>query len=264
MLMYHSSSTPSSPNSGQSAPMDESESESDAAPAEEVGDKYPLEGKFVNNADKAKIMAMPEINREELLAERAHDVERERQTRALRLLLKAREEETKKQNKRKAGAADLDDNNRKTSRQRTKIGGGKVGEASSGIDSLKRARAEKSDRMRRRDENKDNHKESRYDNHSDQDDDQQSELEWADGRDDRKSKSPEYQDAQPADLYDIERIRVGRSGFAQVCFYPGMEEALTGCFTRVVVGRDEATGGNIYRMGLIKGNCLRTSLLGVC
>ena len=233
--------------------MDESDSESGEEATFDEGEKYPLEGRFINNADKARIMAMPEINREELLAERAHDVERERQTRALRQLLKKREDDSKKQDKkRKAGAADLDDT-RKTSRQRTKLGGGKVGEASTGIDSLKRARAEKNDRQRRRDEDKDRYKDRRFDDQSDHEADHESDVEWDDGKNKRKSKSPEYRDAQPADLHDIERIKVGRNGFAQVCFYPGMAEALTGCFTRVVVGRDETTGGNIYRLGLIKG-----------
>jgi hypothetical protein len=105
--------------------MDQSDSESDADPAfdDDDGDRYPLEGKYRNASDKAEIMAMPEIKREELLAERAQEVERDRQNRALRQLLNAREADAKKQDKkRKAGAADLDENQRKTSRQRTKLG----------------------------------------------------------------------------------------------------------------------------------------------
>jgi RNA polymerase-associated protein RTF1 len=238
--------------------MDESDSESDASPAfDDEGDRYPLEGKFMNSADKAEIMAMPEIKREELLAERAQEVERERQTRALRQLLNAREAETKKQDKkRKAGAADLDENNRKTSRQRTKLGGGKVGEASTGIDSLKRARAEKNDRQRRRDEDKERHKDRRavHEEYSDADADGDSEVEWDDGKSkNKKSQSPEFRDAQPADLQDIERVRVGRTRFAMVCFYPGFDEAIAGCFVRISVGADKETGHNIYRMALIKG-----------
>jgi RNA polymerase-associated protein RTF1 len=142
--------------------MDESDSATDAAGMYDDGDTYPLEGKFMNSTDKAEIMAMPEIKREELLAERAQEVERDRQNRALRQLLKTREADIKKSDKkRKATAADLDENQRKTSRQRTKLGGGKVGEASTGIDSLKRARAEKTDRQRRRDEDKERNKDRR-------------------------------------------------------------------------------------------------------
>jgi RNA polymerase-associated protein RTF1 len=238
--------------------MDESDSESDASPAfDDGGDKYPLEGKFMNSADKAEIMAMPEIKREELLAERAQEVERERQTRALRQLLNARDAETKKQDKkRKAGEADLDEKNRKTSRQRTKLGGGKVGESSTGIDSLKRARAEKNDRQRRREEDKERYKDRRpaQDDDEDPDADGESELEWAENKAKKKSRSPEYRDAQPAELHDLERVRVGRTRFAMVCFYPGFDEAITGCFTRISIGADKETGHYIYRMALIQGN----------
>lgn len=236
--------------------MDESDSESDAGAAFDDGDKYPIEGKFMNAADKAEILAMPEIKREELLAERAQEVERDRQNRALRQLLSAREAESKKlDKKRKAGAADLDENQRKTSRQRTKLGGGKVGEASTGIDSLKKARAEKNDRQRRRDEDKEKHRDRRaVHDESDLDAEGESEPEWDDGKSrNKKSKSPDYRDAEPAGLHDIERVRVGRSRFAMVCFYPGFDEAITGCFVRISVGIDKESGQNIYRMALIKG-----------
>src|SRR5271168_4350733 len=104
--VFHNRS--SSPNSLKSAPMDESDSDSDVGQANvyEEGDRFPLEGKFMNASDKAEIMAMPEIKREELLAERAQQVERDRQNRALRQLLNAREAGNKKQDKkRKAGTA---------------------------------------------------------------------------------------------------------------------------------------------------------------
>ena len=241
-----------------SAPMDESDSESDAPGMEEVGDRYPLEGKFINAKDKNEIMAMPEVKREELLAERAAQLDLDRQNRALRQILKSRDAQNKSQDKkRKAGAADLDENQRKTSRQRTKLGGGKVGEASTGIDSLKRARAEKDDRQRRRDADKE-HRNDRRDNESfsEADADGDSELEWDKPKPkSKKSASPDYRDAEPASLADIERVRVGRSRFAMVCFYPGFDEAITGCFVRISVGIDKEKGANIYRMAMIKGMC---------
>lgn len=240
--------------------MDESDSDSDPSPATmyEDGDRYPLEGKFLDEADKVHIMAMPEIKREEILAERAQQVERDRQNRALRQLLNAREAGNKKQDKkRKAGTADLDESHRKTSRQRTKVGGGRVGEASAGIDNLKRARAEKDDRQRRRQEDKDRNKERQgnvHEDYTDADADGESEVEWDDGKTKtRPSPSPDTRDAQPADLRDVERVRVGRTQFAMVCFYPGFNEAITGCFVRVNVGPDRDTGEMVYRMGTIKG-----------
>jgi len=257
---YHQrSSGDESSASLQSAPMSESEMESDAPGMYNEADRYPLEGKYMNAADKAEILALPEIKREALLAERAQEIERDRQNRALKALLNAREVETKKQEdkKRKAGAADLEDSQRKTSRQRTKVGGGKVGETTTGIDSLRKARAEKNDRQRRRDEDKEKNKDRRShrDDYSDQDAEGESEVEWDDGKSKNKkrSASPDYRDAEPAGLGDIERVRVGRSRFAMVCFYPGFDEAITGCFVRISVGLDKETGQNIYRMAIIKG-----------
>ncbi|KAM3075056.1 RNA polymerase-associated protein rtf1 [Clarireedia jacksonii] len=251
------SSGDESVHSERSAPMDESDSDSDGGDFQDDVDRYPLEGKFMNAADKAAVMAMTEVEREQVLAERAHEIERDRQNRALRQLLSARDAENKRADKkRKAGSAELDDNHRKTSRQRTKLGGGKVGEASTGIDSLKRARAEKNDRQRRRDEDKERHRDSRRDAHddsSDADADGDSEVEWDAGKSKKKSASPDYRDAEPAVLYDIERVRVGRSRFALVCFYPGFEEAITGTFVRISIGIDKETNQNLYRMGLVKG-----------
>ncbi|RKF73705.1 RNA polymerase-associated protein RTF1 [Golovinomyces cichoracearum] len=250
------SSGNSSPSSLRSAPMDESDSESDVAAefAEDI-DKYPVEGKFIDSADKAKIMAMPEIDREQILADRATEVERERQSRLMKQILKSREAGMKKSDKkRKASTADIEGDFRKGSRQRTKLGGGKVGETSSGIDSLKRARAEKTDRQRRRDEDKDRNRDEGAYSHSDDDADRGSEGEWDQGRSKKeRSVSPVYRDSKPAELHDYEKVRVGRSRFAMVCFYPGFEEAITGCYVRISIGLDKTTGQNIYRMALIKG-----------
>lgn len=244
--------------------MDQSDSDSDAGAYQDDDDKYPIDGKFMSAADKANIMSMPEIKREEILAERAQEVERDRQNRALKQLLKAREADSKQQDKkRKAGAADLDPDQRKTSRQRTKPGGGKAGESSSGFDNLKRARAEKNDRQRRRDEDRERDKDRRptQDHQSSREASAESEVEWDVPSKNKKSKSPDHRDTEPVTLHDIERTRVGRSRFAMVCFYPGFDEAITGCFVRISIGQDKETGANIYRMALIKGMVKHFELL---
>lgn len=243
--------------------MDESDSESDAGDMYEQGELFPYEGKFTDAADKAEIMAMPEIKREEILADRAQQQERDRQNRALRQLMlhrNAREAGNKdKSKKRKAATALEDESQRKTSRQRTKVGGGRVGEASSGIDSLKRARAEKKDRQTRRQEDKDRYGDRTAANgaYSEGEESEHSEVEWDDTKQ-RRSLSPAIKDALPADLRDVERVRVGRSQFALVCFYPGFETAITGCFVRVNVGASPDTGATVYRMGIIKGSAHRS------
>jgi RNA polymerase-associated protein RTF1 len=237
--------------------MDESESDSDNGPAMfDDGDRYPLEGKFMNASDKAEILAMPEIKREEILAERSTEMERDRQNRALRQLLHAREAEQKRgDKKRKASGVDLDENQRKTSRQRTKVGGGRVGEASSGIDSLKRARDEKADRLKRRKEDLERNGGHRASNHDQSDDDagEDSELEWDDGKPKHGRSASPPTHSPPCELSDVHKVSIGRTKFAKLCFYPGFEEAYAGGFVRISVGADKETGDNVYRMAQING-----------
>ncbi|KAI0402259.1 hypothetical protein F4802DRAFT_608881 [Xylaria palmicola] len=262
------SSIPASPAaSDESAPMDESDSESDSfpvshAPTSKVEDesqlKYPVEGIYASEAEKEEILAMPELEREQLIAKRQEEIDRERQNTLLRRLLQVNKQESSlSAKKRKASNAELEDGQRKTSRQRTKIGGSKVGETSAGIASLRRARAEKSDRQRRREEDRERNKGklSTRDSTHDDDDDARSDVEWASnyGRKLSKSPTPEKRDAPLADLRDFERVRLSRSRFAEVCFYPGFDDAITGCYCRVAVGPKRDTGETEYQMGVIKG-----------
>ncbi|KAI2640173.1 hypothetical protein GGS21DRAFT_505548 [Xylaria nigripes] len=258
------SSIAASPVSDESAPMDESDSESDSLPVshtanhkmeeeEEVEPKYPFEGIYASEAEKDEISAMPELEREQLIAKRKEDNDRERQNILLRQLLH-KQENNQSLKKRKAGTADLEDGQRKTSRQRTKIGGSKVGETSAGIASLRRARAEKSDRQRRREEDRERTKGRVPIRDSIHDDDVHSDAEWAGnyGRKSSKSMTPEKRDAPLADMRDFERVRLSRSRFAEVCFYPGFDSAITGCYCRVAVGPNRDTGESEYQMGVIK------------
>ena len=241
---HHRSSAPSSPNSLDSAPMDESDSDSDAPQSksrDDEGSKYPVEGLFMSHAEKAEIMAMREFEREQILAERKEEKERMRQNALLRQLVTNQENEEKKHKKRKASAADLEDGQRKTSRVRK--------ETSSALDTLKRARAEKSERMRRRDERKERSPSFRID---DADASGDSDVEWA-GPSKHKSRSPEIKEVPLAEFRDVERVRVGRSRFAEVCFFPGFDETITDCYVRINVGPDPDTRENVYRMAVIKG-----------
>ncbi|KAK7975681.1 hypothetical protein PG989_014144 [Apiospora arundinis] len=234
--------------SQESAPMDESDSEAgspagnNTAMFDDEENKYPHEGMFASEQEKEDIMGMREVERESILAERMQTIERHRQNRLLRQLVGDNDKKAAK--KRKANDAELEDAQRKTSRQRTKIGGNKVGETSSGIESLRRARAEKNDRQRRLAEDRERNKDKRTSFSRDSPDDDRdgdSDFDWDQG-------------GTPAELRDIERVRLSRSRFAQVCFFPGFEDALTGCFVRVSIGPDnrDPRGGNVYRMAVIK------------
>ncbi|KIX07193.1 uncharacterized protein Z518_01846 [Rhinocladiella mackenziei CBS 650.93] len=243
-----------SPHS-ESASMSQSDSEAGFSPA---ADKpiFPYEKLYYDAADKARIQAKPEIEREEILAQRSEQVERHEQDLTLRRLVAARaKEEAKKaaKNKRKASAADLDDTQRKSTRQRTKVGGGRVGEASSAIEAYKLQRAEKN--LREEQRKKDGlarRAASPRDDDNDADAEGESDNDYDDRKIKRRSPTPPKDDPV-AELADIQRARVGRDNFAQVCYTPGFEEAITDCYARVCLGPGRNPGVNEYRLCLIKG-----------
>ncbi|KAG5918037.1 hypothetical protein E4U42_007013 [Claviceps africana] len=248
------SSTPSSPNSLASAAMDESDSDAEpatrrtaaatttaaaAAATTEEDSKYPVDGLFMSEAEKAEIMAMREVEREQILEERTTEIERQRQNRLLRQMVENEERKTVKK-KRSADAADLEDAQRKPMRQRT-------GKAETAMDSLRRARAEKA---KRREDNNSRGREyspGRRDSDGAESDDDF-------GR--ARSRTPEKEEEKEApapELKDFERVRLGRNEFAQVCFTPGFESAITGCYIRIALGPHPETGVEQYRMAVIKG-----------
>ncbi|KAJ5115102.1 hypothetical protein NUU61_000861 [Penicillium alfredii] len=234
-----------------------SESESDAgksATDDEDRPIFPYDKLYYSAQEKRDVMAMPEIQREELLSERAQQVDRHNQDLALRRLLASRERDEARaaaKAKRKAGSAGLDDSQRKSSRQKTTLGGRKVGETSGAIEAYKRQREQKGkrDELRRRDPVPSGRR-SRSKTSTDEDADAESDVDL----DDRVNRSPSApKDEPPAELREIQRARVGRSNFAQVCFYPGFENAITGCYARINIGPNTETNQNEYRLCLITG-----------
>ncbi|KAI5462566.1 hypothetical protein BGZ63DRAFT_354274 [Mariannaea sp. PMI_226] len=242
------SSAPGSPNSLESAPMDESDSDTEPArnrtAAANEDEKYPVDGMYVSQAEKEEIMAMREVEREQIIADRLSEIERQRQNRLLRQMVSNVENEERKQvkKKRSADTADLEDGDRRASRQRTS------GKGESAMDSLRRARAEKARRREDHERRKDGYSPRGRDSREPED----SEDEF--GR--RRSRSPADEaprDEPPAELRDYERVRLGRNEFAQVCLTPGFEAAITGCYIRIALGPHPETGIEQYRMAAIKG-----------
>lgn len=234
--------------------MDESSSEGEAdAPADDDDDiPYPLDGKFKDEADKARIQSLSQLEQEKILSERADDSLRRQQQIQLRQKIKEQEREKERlegRNKRKAAAADLDDESRRATRPKTK--------RDEAMESLKRSRENNRKReVTRRLPTSRSHSPGS----SDKDAEGESEVEW----DDRPRTTGGSREEPLAEMHDIEHIRVGRSRFAECCFFPGFEEAITGCFVRVCVGTDR-DGRPLYRMALIKGLAsLDTTLDRLC
>ncbi|KAB8342945.1 hypothetical protein FH972_022541 [Carpinus fangiana] len=219
-----------------------SESESERAPSADADDEsvlFPLEGKFMSESDRVEIMGLPEIRREEILAERAQQMEEQRISMKLRQRAQAQEKEDAKaaeRQKRKAAAVDLDESPRKAARPRTK--------ASEALDQLKKSRADKAERARTGETMSKSKTDQLFDN-----DEEESEVEFDEGQ----PRTPAATVDESASVKDFARIVVGRSNFTDVCYTPGYENAVSGCFIRVCIGPDAQQSGKLtYRLYQIK------------
>lgn len=234
--------------------MDQSDSEASPGDLDDESPLYPIEGKFRSEADRADIMAMTEIEREEILAERAHEVEKRLQDLQLRKILQQRKREeaaNDKSRKRK-----VDDAGLKSSQKGTRKRPG-----NSVLDQYREQRQMKNDQKARGEERRrEQRSPSRDDADSDRDAEGESEVEW-------DSKPAVSREEPSAELKDFERVRVGRSNFAKVCFYPTFATTIKGCYCRVSIGVNKETGEPQYRMAQIKGVpciCPNLSLLLHC
>ena len=223
---------------------DDDDAETQEPVVEKEAPLFPIEGKFHSEKDKADIMSMPELQREQVLADRAAEAERKKQDATLRQLREARqkaEAQAADLKKRKATVADLDDTPRKTTKAKTK--------ATENLEAYKRQREQRNEQRRRNEDRKAGDYESpvREQEDSDRDAEGEKDVEW-----DEPKARPAAKNEPQSEMRDYERVRVGRTNFAKVCFDPGFDEAITGCFTRVCIGPDKGSGKTVYRMCQIK------------
>ncbi|KAF1977340.1 plus-3-domain-containing protein [Bimuria novae-zelandiae CBS 107.79] len=218
--------------------MDESDSDrEDEPPAREAGVLYPLEGQFIDQRDKQRIMALPQLEREEILGARAEEVSRINFQNELQKRAALNNNSNKK---RKAGSEEPEDA-RKSSRQVKP-------KRNAALDAYTLAREQKGQQRQRDDDRRrDRHRSGSPggDGGSDVDAEGEEDVDW-----DNEPKSPEQQDL-PVTLRDVESIRIGRGFFSKVCFWPGFDEAMNGAFGRVGVGQQR--GQTVYKMAQIKG-----------
>ena len=227
-----------------------SESDRESSPGSDKATLYPLEGKYLNQKDRDEILALPEIEREAILADRAAVVERRQQDNVLKTLYKRYQEPeaSQKEKKRKVGDAKLEDGERKSSRQRTTLGGRKVGETSGALEAYKAQREKKGqlDEQRKLDaaDRKAGIHRRRSQSPGSDDAHGDSDVEWDVGPSKEEPKAPID---EPAELDDFNRVLIRRENFAEVCFYPGFDVAMKDCYIRVLVREDR------YVMAKIQG-----------
>lgn len=223
--------------------MDESDSDRDDDVPERNADvPYPLEGKYMDETDKRRIMGLSQLEREEILGQRAEEMSRANfQAELARRAITAQNDR-----KRKADSEEPDDATHKSSRPKVQP------RKNEKLEAYKREREQRGQQRQRQDDRRNGRRRSSSadrDAGSDLDADGESDVEW----DDRVPEK--VREEQPATLRDFESVRVGRGFFSEVCFHPGFEEAMTGTFGRVGVGQDSQRR-TLYKMAQIKGMCI--------
>lgn len=180
-----------------------------------VQDLYPLEGKYKDQADMQKLLAMEEIDREAVLAERAAQIERAQQDRHLRNLLKSRNAADKAN-----GLAAGGSSTRRSARTKSMPKKNEETTKRGKLEELKKTREERSTRAAgsgRLDRGDDDGPKRR----SIADEDE----EKAGFAEDLYIGSKEEREIQ---VSDVNRARIGRTGLGKLCDYPGFEEAVRG------------------------------------
>lgn len=177
--------------------------EDDAAPL-----AYPLEGKYKDHADKQQLLAMTEVEREEILAERQAEMDRLQQDRHLRNLLKQKEKDN-----------GVVVSTRTSARVKSKpksnaqaIRGGKLDEIKRDREERKRNKVGPSSRG---DGNEDSGR-------------RRSLLSDDDEEGDKIRSAEERKEEREITLQDMNRLKIGRKDFAKLCDYPRFEECTQG------------------------------------
>ncbi|KAF9363730.1 hypothetical protein BGX34_003458 [Mortierella sp. NVP85] len=225
---------------------DDDDDDDDEGPVDEYDDDY-----FGDAKDRAELMAMPEVDREQVLFERAKKRTQLLDHRQVARRLK-RQEEANRNSKKGSSSAGRDSARRSTRAKDSKAGSTKALADLKKAQERKRARRSHSPEKRRRAGSEDYSDKSRSSS-SDEDVDYDSEP------DKKKSKSVAR---KPAGLEDLNNIRLGRDRLEKWCYSPFFKDTVVGCFVRLSLGPD-SNRQPVYRITEIIGVSKQTKIYQV-
>ncbi|KAH8112899.1 plus-3-domain-containing protein [Phellopilus nigrolimitatus] len=209
-----------------------SDSEQEYESEEDDSNPYPLEGKFVDETDRVKLMQLPEIERENILAQRLEEMQRIQDKRNLDQMLRAQRE----------------DNVSKAAKRAHQVRGA-TKEKTRKLDELKAKRKAKSEKKRTRiNSPKRERSSSPMDmemSSEDEEDGQISKLEQQEERESRllNKAKPEDDDLT---LEDLEKCRLSRNKLVKYALMPWFEDFVKGSWVRYLIGADQ--GQPVYRI----------------
>ncbi|KAF9907244.1 RNA polymerase-associated protein rtf1 [Lobosporangium transversale] len=235
--------------SDRSDDQDDEDDEDDEGPV----DEYDAEC-FGDAKDRAELMAMSEMDREQILFERAKKRRVLLDQREVAKLLKRQEEANR--NSRKGSGSTRDSARRSTRAKDSKAGSTKALADLKRAQERKRARRSRSPEPKRRrkgspdysDKSDTSSSEEERDNEDDYDSDRDLKKSSRDGG---KSSSSSHA-RRPATLDDLNSIRLSRDRLEKWCYSPFFKDTVVGCFVRLLLGPD-SNRQPVYRITEIVG-----------
>ncbi|ETW77432.1 hypothetical protein HETIRDRAFT_37203 [Heterobasidion irregulare TC 32-1] len=214
--------------------LDTSEDEPESEEEIEDLNPYPFDGKYIDEADRQNLLSMPEIEREEVLAQRLEEMQRIQDKRNLIQMLKAQK------------SGDGDTVSKAAKRHHAVRGATK--EKSSKLDELKAKRKAKDEKKRFHMSPKREHSASSMEMETDsaeEEDGQISKLEEEEEKE-RKLLNRAHPDEDRVTLQDLEKVRLSRDMLAKHYLSPWFEEYVKGAWVRYLIGVDD--GQPVYRI----------------
>ena len=212
--------------------------------SEDDSNPFPLEGKYVDEADRERLLEMTEIEREEILASRMEQLQRKQDSKNLDALLKAQ----------KAGGEGSDSVSKAAKRQHAARGATK--EKSNKLDELKAKRRAKEQKKRTRTGSprgdRDSSPMDMETSSGEEEDGQISKFEEDEDMFRKFSGKVKDDNDEPITLQEISAIRVTRDILARHCLAPWFEDYVKGTWVRYLIG-NEKDGRPVYRVCEVQG-----------
>ncbi|KAG6857481.1 hypothetical protein H0H87_002106 [Tephrocybe sp. NHM501043] len=202
---------------------DMSDSEEDGPESEEGEEEelYPLEGKYVDEADRLRLLDLPEIEREEILAGRLEEKQRKHDKWMVSQMVNQQQH-----------SREVDGVAKAAKRQHTARGATK--EKSRKLDELKAKRKAKDEKQRTKGSPKRDRSSSPMDmdiSDDESEDGQISKYEQEEEKERKMFSKPAAANDQPANLEDLERCRLSRDMLARHCMAPWFQDYVQSAFS---------------------------------
>ncbi|OCH94623.1 plus-3-domain-containing protein [Obba rivulosa] len=221
------------------ADVSDSDSEQPESEEDDAANPYPLEGKYIDEEDRNRLMEMPEFDREGILAQRLEEMQRIQDQRNLDQMLKAQS----------GGRGGEESVSKAAKRQHAVRGATK--EKTRKLDELKARRKAKDEKKRTRDMSPKREASSSpvdMDMSDDEEEDGQiTKYEEQEEKERRILDKVNSREDVPSTLEDLESVRLSREMLVKHSAAPWFAEYCKGAWVRYLIGNDRE-GRPLYRI----------------